>query len=290
MKVVDEETFSPDDGLCIGCLNVAARYGSPRLATDVFRVLANRKVDYEEHHFAALLETYVTADQLDIAFSILQLMRSAGVPPKPQTARSIVSKITEKEDVNDVVAAYNTLISARKAKKQVDVAAINAVMAGFVRLGAVKAAFGVYKDIPDFNTKPDVTTFNTLLKGGANQGRKQFSMWVAAEMSAMGMRPDRETYEHLFMVCVVQENFDDAFEYLEEMKAMTFKPAAKIYKALGQRCRETADLRFEAVVTEMEGCGYAIDDLVMVGVKDGKGYDEGKQNQERRPWEDKIVA
>jgi pentatricopeptide repeat protein len=208
-------------------------------------------------------------------------MRAAGVDPNPNTARSILDKITANDDVNDVVAAYLILKGMCKRKKPVDVAAINAVIAGFVRLGDVKAAFGVYKDMPDFNARPDVSTFNTLLKGGADQGRKQFSMWVAAEMNEMGLRPDRYTYEHLFNVCVMQDDFTDAFTYLKEMKAMGFKPSAKVYNALGRRCRETGDGRFEAVLVEMEGCGYGIDELVMVELKDGEGYDESLRSVER---------
>ncbi|PWW73167.1 hypothetical protein C7212DRAFT_359531 [Tuber magnatum] len=248
----DRQLFNPDDGLCILTLNVAARYGDAKLATDVFRVLVNRKFKYEEHHFAALLETYLAADNLPTAFSILNIMESANVPPKPNTTRSIVNKLIQNNSPYDIEAAYEILLAQRKSGNSVHIAALNTIIAAFVRVSDVKSAFNVYKEIPDFDLRPNLQTFNWLLRGAAEQGRKKFAMWVVAEMQEMGIKPGQETYESLVLVCAAQEVINDAFAYLEEMKGMRFKPSAKLYKALAVRCWELRDWRFEEVIKEMK--------------------------------------
>lgn len=258
----DRQLFNPDDGLCILALNVAARYGGAKLATDVFRVLVNRKFQYEEHHFAALLETYLVADNLPTAFSILNIMESANVPPKPHTTRSIVNKLSQNNSPQDIEAAYKILLAQRKSKNPVHIAALNTIIAAFVRISDVKSAFNVYKEIPDFDIRPDLQTFNWLLQGAAEQGRKKFAMWVVAEMQEMGIKAGEETYESLVLVCAAQEVINDAFAYLEEMGNMGFKPSARLYKVLAVRCWELNDWRFEEVLQEMEKREYSAQGIV----------------------------
>ncbi|CUS10284.1 unnamed protein product [Tuber aestivum] len=248
----DHQLFNPDDGICILTLNVAARHGSAKLATDVFRVLVNRKFEFEEHHFAALLETYLVAHDLPTAFSILNIMESANVPPKPNTTRIIVNKLTQNNSPREIEAAYEILLAQRKPKNSVHIAALNTIIAAFVRISDVKSAFNVYKEIPDFDLRPNLQTFDWLLRGAAKQGRKKFAMWVVTEMQEMGIKPRGETYESLVLVCAAQEVINDAFAYLEEMKNMGFKPSAGLYKALATRCWELRDWRFEEVIEEME--------------------------------------
>ncbi|RPA94168.1 hypothetical protein L873DRAFT_1702824 [Choiromyces venosus 120613-1] len=253
----DRQLFTPDDGVCLLTLNVAARYGAAKLATDVFRVLVNRKFEYEEHHFAALLETYVAAGNLPTAFSILNIMEAANVPPKPNTTRSIVNKLARNNSPQDIESAYEILLSQRKPKNSVHIAALNAIIAAFVRIADVKSAFNVYKEIPDFDLRPDLQTFNWLLQGAAEQGRKKFAMWIVAEMQEMGIKPGEETYESLVLVCAAQEVINDAFAYLEEMKNMRLKPSERVYKALAVRCYELRDWRFNEVIKEMDERGYS---------------------------------
>jgi pentatricopeptide repeat protein len=189
-------------------------------------------------------------------------MESANVPPKPNTTRSIVNKLTQNNSPRDIEAAYEILLAQRKLKNSVHIAALNTIIAAFVRISDVKSAFNVYKVIPNFDLRPDLQTFNWLLRGAAEQGRKKFAMWVVAEMQEMGIKPGEETYESLVLVCAAQEVINDAFAYLEEMKNMRFKPSARLYEALAVRCWELKDWRFEGVVKEMEEKGYSARGIV----------------------------
>lgn len=126
-KIIDKDMFNPDDGLCLATLNVAARYGQPQLATDVFRVLGNRELQFEEHHYAALLESYSVAGDLVAAFSVLSVMRNAGVAPTENTARPIFVKLSKADDFA-IQNAFKILQKMRRIGKPVDIAALNTII------------------------------------------------------------------------------------------------------------------------------------------------------------------
>lgn len=246
--------FNPDDGICLATLNVAARYGEPALASDVFRVLSNRGVRFEEHHYAALLESYVVSGDLATAFSVLAVMRGAGVPPGEHTARPIVLRLTQSDDATPQ-DAFEILKSVRRGGKIVDLTALNALMAAHVARADINAAFEVYNRLPDFDLRPETSSFNILLKGAQEQGRKDFALNVVSEMKEMKVPPDASTYEGVFGACLAQENYEDAFIWLEEMKSRGLRPGLAMYGALVRRCYTEKDGRYRAALSEMRRRG-----------------------------------
>ncbi|KAH8155294.1 uncharacterized protein LAJ45_00304 [Morchella importuna] len=251
--IIDKEMFNPDDGLCLSTLNVAARHGQPQLASDVFRVLWNRSFKYEEHHYAALLESYAVAGDLTAALSILPLMRQAGVPPVENTAQPITKRLCDDASIQE---GLNLLKQMKKSGKDVDLAAIHALIAAHIVRRDIDAAFEVYKELPEFDLRPDINTFNLLLKIAAKEARKDFAVNLVGEMKEMRIEPDVETYEHLFYVSLAQDNYEDAFIYLEELKATWKHVRPSLYKALATKCYLAGDNnRYHIAVRELRAMG-----------------------------------
>lgn len=262
--------FNPDDGLCLATLNVAARYGEPPLASDVFRVLGNRGVQFEEHHYAALLESYAVSGDLAAAFSVLTVMRGAGVPPAEHTAHPIVLRLTQSDDATPQ-DAFEILQSIQRRGKIVDLAALNALMAAHVARADIDAAFEVYNRLPDFDLRPETYTFNILLKGAQEQGRKDFALNVVSEMKEMKVPPDASTYEGVFGACLAQEDYEDAFLWLEEMNSRGMQPGLAMYGALARRCYTVGDGRYRVALAEMSRKGVDMEKfLALLGEDDQK--------------------
>lgn len=255
--------FNPDDGLCLATLNVAARHGEPSLASDVFRVLGNREVQFGEHHYAALLESYVVSGDLAAAFSVLAVMRGAGVPPAEHTARPIVLRLTQ-GDTATPQDAFEILQSVQRKGKIVDLAALNALMAAHVARADIDAAFEVYNRFPDFSLRPETSTFNILLKGAQEQGRKDFALNVVSEMKEMKVMPDASTYEGAFGACLAQEDYEDAFLWLEEMRSRGMRPRLAMYSALARRCYTEKDRRYTVALSEMAKRGVDMEKFLML--------------------------
>lgn len=255
--------FNPDDGLCLATLNVAARYGEPSLASDVFRILGNREVKFGEHHYAALLESYVVSGDLATAFSVLTVMREAGIPPAENTARPIVLRLTQGDGATPQ-DAFEALQSVQRGGKIVDLAALNALMAAHVAGADIDAAFEVYNRLPDFSLRPETSTFNILLKGAQEQGRKDFALNVVSEMKEMKVPPDASTYEGVFGACLAQKDYEDAFLWLEEMNSRGMRPRLAMYSALARRCYTEKDGRYRVAVSEMAKRGVNIGKFLML--------------------------
>lgn len=249
-KIIDKEIFNPDDGLCLATLNVAARYGDPPLASDVIRILGNRGLRLEEHHYAALLEAYAVAGDLVSAFSVLGIMRRAGVTPAEYTAMPIVTRLVGADEAT-VEKAFVILQRLQRTGKNVDIAALNVLINVHVKRNNLEAAFDIYNAMPDFELRPETRTFNLLLKGAALLGNKDFAMNMVSEMKEAGVQPDADTYEWAFSSCLVKMDYEDAFGFLEEMRVAGFLPRIRMLKALASRCYEAGDNRCKVALEEM---------------------------------------
>ncbi|KAF3904757.1 hypothetical protein ABW20_dc0102190 [Dactylellina cionopaga] len=272
-------TLNPDDGLCLKVLNTAARHGSPSLALDVFRIITQRNIRFQEHHFAALIGAYAKAGQLGPAFRALTLMRLQGVATTPTTANAIVEAITSGGTIESVDAAYSTLKDFSGSKNEnevVEIPGFNAVLAACVKLKDLERALGVYSECSSLNITPTTETFNTLFTGCvecSSPPNKELAMFLAGEMKEIGLQPDFITYEELLKVSLYQEDdYDDAFVYLEEMKEMVGgKVRPMVYEWIATRLHQKNDERLKMVVEEMISLGYT---------------------EHAKPWEDslKVVA
>ncbi|KAF9481567.1 hypothetical protein BDN70DRAFT_876230 [Pholiota conissans] len=252
--VVDDLGIFPTESVMLAVLNTAARHGEPELAADVIRVLQLAGIDWEEHHFAALIEAFCRNGQMKEALISLAIVKSNNITPTSSTTSVILDSI--KSDVESLDAAWALIDEIHESESGLDIEAIKVVIEASIYLGDLQRAVGIYKSLEDYGLKPDLATFNLLLDGCIGAQHRQLGDLLLAEMKDSKIKPDSTTFEKLIELCLTQDIYEDAFFYLEEMKSAGYVPPVTVYDALLKKCISADDTRSIIVLEEMKECGY----------------------------------
>lgn len=254
---VEPRYLNPSAGMCINILNTAARHGDAYLATSILRILGKRSGNpIQLHHYEALLDTYIAANDLGTALTLLTIMTAAGHPPTELSTRPIY--IYLKRSPNLPANAILILKDLREQDRQIPIQAINVIMQASIHHRNLDSALNTYNRLHTIapTAQPDTTTFNTLFRGCAQAARKDLAMFLASEMVALKIAPDALTYDRLILVCLSSEtSIDDACRYLEEMKSFGWWPRDGTYMFLVRRACEEGDERVWKLVDESRDRG-----------------------------------
>ncbi|KAF4620466.1 hypothetical protein D9613_000620 [Agrocybe pediades] len=256
--VVNEFAHTPNEGICLAVLSTAARHGLPELAMDVLRVLKNGNIEWQEYHFAALIEAFCRNDQLKEALTTPRLMRTNGIEPADTTTSFIFECI--KRDVDVLDSATTMIDEIYAADGSVDIDALKVVVRASIFLGDLQRAVGIYKSFSDYDLEPDLAVFNLLLEGCVTAQHRPLGDLLLTDMKKHKVQPNEETYKNMIRLCLTQTVYEDAFYYLEEMKAAGYVPPREIYVALSEKCISAEDSRSHMVLQEMRECGYRLED------------------------------
>jgi len=253
-KRVETAYLNPPSGICLNVLITAARHGDARLATDVFRVLGNRKTKFELHQYETLVEAYTTNGNVKTALTILCIMKTSGHEPEEGSTRSLFQHF--RQDPQRPSKAFDILRDLRKAGRAVPTSAVNSIIEASVHLEDLSQAIDQYKQLhtlcPD---GPNTATFNALFRGCNTAHRKDLAMFLASEMLALNVKPDALTYDRLLLVCLDQDDYEDAFKYFAEMKGRGWMPRQGTLVAMVKKCAERADERAFDAYQEIQGEG-----------------------------------
>ena len=239
-------------GICINVLNTAARKGDTQLATTIFLTLRNRKQSFDMHHYEALLESWLAADNLKAAFAVLSVMLQSRLPPTEVSTRAIFHYLCN--DYNRPTEALQILRQLKDEGRPIPHAAFNVVLEAFIRFNDLGSALESYKTmhliIP---SGPDTSTFNELLRGCRFTRRYDLAMFFASEMLALKIPPDAKTYDRLILASLgargeADGGFENAWRYFEEMRQMDWWPRVGTVKLLGKAGCEIADERVSELV------------------------------------------
>ena len=242
---VEPSYLNPAAGICINILNTAARHGDTYLATSVFRLLGCRSGNAVQlHHYEALLETYIAANDLRMALALLTTMTATGHTPSESSTRPIYAFL--KKSPNLPTKALCILEDLREQDRQIPIQALNVIMQASIWHHDFHAALSLYKSFqalaPDSN--PDTASFNILFRGCVSAARKDLAMFLASEMLALRIAPDALTYDRLILVCLNTEStVDDAWRYFSEMRELGWWPRGGTAIALAKRACEKGDQR-----------------------------------------------
>ncbi|KAF2004762.1 hypothetical protein P154DRAFT_458844 [Amniculicola lignicola CBS 123094] len=278
---VQTSIIKPSTGTCINVLSMAGRAGNIRLATDVFRILAERGTVFNVHHYETLLEAYVTAEDLKSAVTLVVIMHEANVKIEEGTLSLLHRYLVQ--DETRAMTAFTVLQGLEQSGRVVPTAAVNACLRASIYANRLSEAIEIYKALHTVSRSgPDVSTFNSLLKGCELTSRKELALFVATEMVELGIKPVAKTYDRLVRVCAKTGALDDAFAYYEEMMGQEMVPTIEMYRELVGKGCEMGDPRTPALLEHMERLGLAMrTERNMVMNAFGRKEFGGKQSSEQ---------
>ncbi|TGZ84602.1 hypothetical protein EX30DRAFT_360632 [Ascodesmis nigricans] len=259
--------FQPDSGLLLSILYTAARHGDVLLANDALKLLDSSSQPRHQHHWAALLETHLRANNLPEVFHILHEMRSINRPATSGTIASLAS-ILPTLSTFDPTTLMTHFIALPASTR--DPSALHLILRAFLQTSNLPIAIQIYKTIPELlphaPSLPDTTTYNILLNGCIPAKDRRTAMFLLSEMVLRGPNKspmDSDTYDALISIALIApdennpEAWFDAFTYLQEMKRMGMTPgrATWVKLALGAGARGQGDVARQ-VVREMKSVGW----------------------------------
>ncbi|KAF9930505.1 hypothetical protein FBU30_000399 [Linnemannia zychae] len=254
-KGVKEMGACPDEGSCMLILNCAAHEKAPQLAAEVIQYMGENGMDFQEYHFAPLLQAFSLAGKFKSAFNVLSIMRTSGMKPTILTATSLLKVLDEQSNIDE---AFSCMKEMHQEGKAIDVVAFNILVEACGRAKKLTQAMYIFNSAASLGIQPDTDTYNALLTGcitdrNMNEGRNVILM-----MQSAGVDPNVDTYQSLITLCLTQINYEDAFMYLEEMKSHDVIPSESIYTSLVRKLARENDPRIKYAIEEMESFGYVI--------------------------------
>ncbi|KAF9311022.1 hypothetical protein BG003_007853 [Podila horticola] len=254
-KGVKEMQSSPDEGTCMLLLNCAGHEKAPRLSAEVIQYMGESGMEFQEYHFAPLLQAFSLAKKFKSAFNVLSIMRTSGMTPTVLTATSLLKVLDEPGYIEDALVCMQEM---RKEGKVVDVLAFNVLIEACGRTKALTRAMTIFEMAPSLGVEPDTDSYNALLTGCIADRNMMEGKNVIEMMQRAGVDPNVDTYQSLITLCLTQINYEDAFMYLEEMKSHNVIPSEGIYTSLVRKLARENDMRIKFAVEEMESFGYVV--------------------------------
>ncbi|KAH5701838.1 hypothetical protein HBI44_036910 [Parastagonospora nodorum] len=253
--------LKPGTGACFSVLAVAARHGDVPLATDVFRLLTERGTILTTHHYELLVKTYLNADDLSAALSVILIMADTNIKVDAGTCHPLLWYLRQekKDESSRPLRAFKILQDFEASGRKVPTAAINACIQASLVLERFEEGIEIYKALHTVcHAGPDTQTFNILFQGCHKYVRKKLAMFLANEMIELGLKPDRLTYDRLICVCLRGNDLEDALLYYEEMRSTPIKsgssrmmqPRRGTWGDLIMKCVEKRDDRAVALLKD----------------------------------------
>lgn len=265
----------PTTGTCLNVLAIASRVGNVKLATDVFRILAERDTVFLNQHYEALIQCYLVADDLPAALSVVLIMQDSRLKVTEDELYSLYGYLCK--DKERPMKAFMQLQDYERSGRKVPTAAVNVCIKASIKLGNLSEAIELYKALQSVaKTGPTTATFNELFRGCYRDGRKELAMYLASEMIELGIRPDRLTYDRLILTCLMAGDFDDAVTYYEEMTAEGMVPRRGTHEGLIEDALKRRDERCVALLKQYRIAEYRVESrLVTLERHVFKHFEEG---------------
>lgn len=260
---VQHEHLNPSSGQCLNVLKTAARYGDIDLATDVFRILGQRKTTFDNEHYELLFNTYVRALDFKSAFKLLCVMAEAGMNPDQGCTRLFSKYLRVHPDRSSKCLS---ILRSLKASHNLPPTALNVLLeANGVFPSKFDETMEWYKDFRGIcGAEPNLETFNVMLQKCAHHKKKEAAMFLASEMVALEIKPDRLTYDRLVLICANSGELDDAFGYFLEMQEQGFKPRLGTLVFLATVLAQKTDQRTVPLIEALKAFGAEAEQPLMM--------------------------
>ncbi|GAB5592758.1 hypothetical protein Unana1_07658 [Umbelopsis nana] len=287
-KAVKEYDLIPDHGTLTYLLHLAAKFGSPKLGTQVLETMGNSDMQYAEHHLASLLQAFAMSGDLKGAFSMLQIIDSEGISTRKETALPIVHQLGT--SVSAIEKAIQILKDLHAEGKDIHIAGFNGVLYAAARakqIDMVKYAFSL---APLFKVKVNVDTYNCLLDASIYATDWDYGNEIWSLMKAAKIKPNSTSYSKMVVLCCTQDDYEDCFRYLEEMKYFKYVPPRGCYQTLIRKLANAADDRVHVAIEDMRACGYDVPEQIDRLIANMSAANAEEISRQLGPIDDNSVA
>ncbi|KAL2686326.1 hypothetical protein IWX47DRAFT_907781 [Phyllosticta citricarpa] len=239
-RQVSHGYLTPSAGMCDNVLATAARHGDTGLASDVFRLIGERKQVLTQYQYEMLVDTYVQARDIEKAASVLCIMHENGFAADEYSTRRLFR--WARGELDRSPRLFRTLRRLARHDRKVPLALVHVAMEASLYQKDIGLAIEQYKALNSVCPGgPTTETFNVLLRH--LQGRKDLAVYLMNEMVERGIKADQLTYDRLLLVCMVEDDYEDAFVHYQEMRRLGFRPRGGTFGALAKRCATAGDER-----------------------------------------------
>ncbi|KAK8172682.1 hypothetical protein BKA80DRAFT_340321 [Phyllosticta citrichinensis] len=251
-RQVSQGYLIPSAGMCDNVLATAARHGDAELASDVFRLIGDRKQILTQYQYEMLVDTYVQARDIEKAASVLCIMHENGFAADEYSTRRLFR--WARVEIDRSMSLFRTLRRLVRDDRKVPLALVHVAMEASLYQKDVELAIEQYKALNSVCPGgPATETFNLLLRH--LHGRKDLAMYLVAEMVERGIKADHLTHDRLLLICLVEDDYEDAFVQYLEMRKRGFSPRGGTFGAMAKRCAAAGDERAWQVLSMMADCG-----------------------------------
>ncbi|KAK2745716.1 hypothetical protein FQN57_003613 [Myotisia sp. PD_48] len=249
--------LNPPYGVCSNVLAICSRTGNTKLATSVFKILGDRGATFALDDYEALIDTYVTAGDIDSAFRVLcTISQATSVGVYETSTRSLLSHFLTHG--TDPMTVWETLQRLQREEKlDIPRPAANVVLEVCAHQGRAEAASKIYREFHTVCSAGAATsTFNHLIDACRKPKDATLAAFFVQEMVMMKHLPNRETYENLILLCVDTMQYEAACDYLLEMTGSGFALQEATKQYIRDTCGEMPDdkhaklLRYDAAVRQ----------------------------------------
>ncbi|TPX21838.1 hypothetical protein DIZ76_015802 [Coccidioides immitis] len=251
----------PSYGVCSNVLAICARTGDVELAISVFDVLGQRNATFTLNDYESLLDTYVTAGDVESSLRVLCTMEKTNVDVREHSTRSLLSSLLPSDTgVKDV---WQTLKRFKEEENMsIPLAAANLAIELAAHKGDVEEGMSIYRELHNVcSSGPNTLTFNHLFSMCHKANRVDLTSFFLQEMQLLKVLPNRSTYEILVVLCVELGYFEEGRKYLLEMTQSGFSLTETVKERIRAKCAKSNDdsakrLQYDAAVRKAISRGF----------------------------------
>ena len=281
--------LKPSTGTCFNVLSSASRVGDVKLATDVFRVLAERNTVFSSHHYEAILQCYLGVHDMNAALQIILIMQESSLSISEAQLHPLYVYLCR--DPTRPMNTFMHLQDLARSGRKIPTAAVNTCIRAAVTLNNLTEAIELYKALSSVcPAGPTTATFNELFRGCNLQVRKELAMYLASEMIDLDISPDRTTYDRLVLTCCRAGDLDDAIGYYEEMTAEKMLLRRGTHETLIVAALDKGDARCVALLKAYKEAEYCVDSRAAVLERRVGRMWEERLGEEEESMEDMLEA
>ncbi|EEP81443.1 predicted protein [Uncinocarpus reesii 1704] len=243
----------PSYGVCNNVLAICARTGDVEMAVSVFDTLGQRRGAFTLNDYESLIETYLTAGDIDSALRVLCTMENTNVDVSENSTRSLLSSILLSDAETE--HTWRTLKRFQTEENQsIPLAAADLAIEICAHRSDIDGAMGIYREIHNVcSSSPNSSTFSLLFDVCRQTQRPDMASFFLQEMQLLKILPTQSIYERLVLLCVESNYFEEARKYLLEMTQSGFALTDVAKRQVRKICAKSDDdsalyLQYDAAV------------------------------------------